>query len=79
MSNNPFIKGEHEVLAIVFFFRFFSNPQLTFNRRTSRDLANYPHHEGIWGWEDAADQVVMMIRNIRRSMVDYHDILWDIG
>jgi len=41
--------------------------------------ANYPHHEGIWGWEDAADQVVMMIRNIRLSMVEYHDILWDIG
>ena len=32
--------------------------------------ANYPHHEGIWGWEDAADQVVMMVRNIRRSMVE---------
>lgn len=31
--------------------------------------ANYPHHEGIWGWGDAADQVVMMVRNIRRSMV----------
>ncbi|KAL7544139.1 hypothetical protein ACHAWF_007522 [Thalassiosira exigua] len=53
--------------------------------------ANYPHHEGIWGWEDAADQVVMMVRNIRRSMVEFtdvllgrvgvadHDILWDIG
>jgi hypothetical protein len=32
--------------------------------------ANYPHHEGIWGWEDAADQVVMMVRNIRKSMVE---------
>ncbi|KAL7527898.1 hypothetical protein ACHAXR_005050 [Thalassiosira sp. AJA248-18] len=41
--------------------------------------ANYPHHEGIWGWGNVADQVVMMIRNIRRSMVEYHDILWDIG
>lgn len=41
--------------------------------------ANYPHHEGIWGWGTNADQVVMMIRNIRRSMVEYHDILWDIG
>ncbi|KAL7546017.1 hypothetical protein ACHAWF_009364 [Thalassiosira exigua] len=41
--------------------------------------ANYPHHEGIWGWGDVADQVVMMVRNIRRSMVEYHDILWDIG
>ena len=38
--------------------------------------ANYPHHEGIWGWGNAADQVVMMVRNIRRSMVEYHVILW---
>jgi len=41
--------------------------------------ANYPHHEGIWGWGNAADQVVLMIRSVRRSMVEYHDILWDIG
>mmetsp|Transcript_15720 Transcript_15720/g.36204 ORF Transcript_15720/g.36204 Transcript_15720/m.36204 type:complete len:507 (-) Transcript_15720:25-1545(-) len=41
--------------------------------------ANYPHHEGYWGWGQAADQVVMMVRNIRRSMVEYHDILWDLG
>jgi len=41
--------------------------------------ANYPHHEGIWGWGDAADQVVMVVRNIKRAMVEYHDILWDIG
>ena len=32
--------------------------------------ANYPHHEGIWGWDEAADQVVMMIKNIRGSMVE---------
>ena len=41
--------------------------------------ANYPHHEGIWGWQDKADQMIMVVRNIRRSMVEYHDILWDIG
>jgi len=41
--------------------------------------ANYPHHEGVWGWGSNADQVVMMVRNIRKSMVEYHDILWDIG
>ena len=41
--------------------------------------ANYPHHEGTWGWNTAGDQVVMMIRNIRKSMVEYHDILWDLG
>jgi len=40
---------------------------------------NYPHHEGIWGWGTVADQVVMMVPNIRRSMVEYHDILWDLG
>jgi len=40
---------------------------------------NYPHHEGIWGWGKAADQVVMMVPYIRRSMVEYHDILWDLG
>ena len=41
--------------------------------------ANYPHHEGTWGWEQQANQVLMVVRNIRRSMVEYHDILWDIG
>ena len=41
--------------------------------------ANYPHHEGIWGWQDKADQMILVVRNIRRSMVEYHDILWDIG
>jgi hypothetical protein len=41
--------------------------------------ANYPHHEGIWGWGDVADQVVLMVRDIRVSLVEYHDILWDIG
>ena len=41
--------------------------------------ANYPHHEGIWGWGQEADQVVMVVRNVRRSLVEYHDILWDIG
>jgi len=40
---------------------------------------NYPHHEGIWGWGTAADQTVLMVPNIRRSMVEYHDILWDLG
>ena len=41
--------------------------------------ANYPHHEGHWGWGNVGDQVVMMIPNIRMSMVEYNDILWDLG
>ena len=41
--------------------------------------ANYPHHEGIWGWGTNADQVVMVVKNIRQALVEYHDILWDIG
>lgn len=40
---------------------------------------NYPHHEGIWGWGEAADQTILMVPNVRRSMVEYHDILWDLG
>lgn len=36
---------------------------------------NYPHHEGIWSWQQEADQVVLVLRNIRRSMVEYHDRL----
>ena len=31
--------------------------------------SNYPHHEGIWSWGAQADQVVMVVRNIRRTMV----------
>jgi hypothetical protein len=41
--------------------------------------SNYPHHEGIWSWGSEVDQVVMVVRNIRRTMVEYHDILWDIA
>ena len=38
--------------------------------------ANYPHHEGIWGWGDVGDQVVLVVSDIRKVMVEYHDILW---
>ncbi|GFH56481.1 hypothetical protein CTEN210_12957 [Chaetoceros tenuissimus] len=41
--------------------------------------ADYPHHEGIWGWEDEGDQVILIVSDIQRVMVQYHDILWDIG
>lgn len=39
---------------------------------------NYPHHEGIYGWDKKADQVVLVVRNIRWAINDYHDILADI-
>ena len=38
--------------------------------RRSFIKANYPHHEGFWGWEDVADQVVLMVPYIRRCMVE---------
>ena len=41
--------------------------------------SNYPHHEGYWTWGDRADQVVLVVRNMRKTMVEYHDILWDIA
>jgi len=39
---------------------------------------NYPHHEGIWGWQNHGDQVVLVVRNIRHTIDEYHDILSDI-
>ena len=38
--------------------------------------ANYPHHEGIWGWGDVGDQVIMVVSELKRVLVEYHDILW---
>ena len=38
--------------------------------------ANYPHHEGIWGWGDVGDQVLLVVSDIKKVMVEYHDILW---
>jgi len=40
--------------------------------------ANYPHHEGIWGWGSMADQVVLMIKNMRESLVEYHGKIFKI-
>lgn len=39
---------------------------------------NYPHHEGIWGWQDVGDQSILVVRSIRWSIDEYHDILADI-
>lgn len=41
--------------------------------------ANYPHHEGKWAWGTAADQVILAVPSMRRSMIEYHDILWDLN
>ncbi len=38
--------------------------------------ANYPHHEGIWGWGDVGDQVLLVVSELRKVLVEYHDILW---
>ena len=38
--------------------------------------ANYPHHEGIWGWGDVGDQVLLVVSELKKSLVEYHDILW---
>lgn len=37
---------------------------------------NYPHPAGTWSWGDEADQVALVIQYIRRSMVEYSDIMW---
>ncbi len=38
--------------------------------------ANYPHHEGIWGWGDFGDQVILVVSEMKRVIIEYHDILW---
>ncbi len=38
--------------------------------------ANYPHHEGIWGWGNVGDQVLLVVSDLKRVLVEYHDILW---
>ena len=38
--------------------------------------ANYPHHEGIWGWGNVGDQVVLVVSELKKVLVEYHDILW---
>ena len=38
--------------------------------------ANYPHHEGIWGWGDVGEQVIMVVSELQKVLVEYHDILW---
>jgi len=40
--------------------------------------ANYPHHQGTWSWLQEADQVILAIRSLRCSLIEYHDILWDL-
>jgi hypothetical protein len=37
---------------------------------------NYPHPAGTWGWGTEADEVVMVVQFIRRSMVEFGDILY---
>ncbi|KAL3776469.1 hypothetical protein ACHAWO_000048 [Cyclotella atomus] len=37
---------------------------------------NYPHPAGTWSWGNEADQVALVVQYIRRSMVEYADIMW---
>lgn len=39
-------------------------------------FADYPHSAGTWSWDDEADQVILVVQNIRRSLVEYSDIMW---
>ena len=37
---------------------------------------NYPNAAGIWSWNSEADQVALVIQYIRRSLVEFSDVLW---
>jgi len=43
-----------------------------------RMLISYVLSSFIIGWEDNADQVLLVVRNIRFTIDEYHDILADI-
>jgi len=55
--------------------------EFEFEGRSDHPLinANYPHHEGIWGWGNVAQQSVLMIPNLQRALSEYHDVLWNIA
>jgi len=40
---------------------------------------NFPHHDGTWGWDAAGDQVILVVRNLREALVEFHNIMWDLG
>ncbi|KAL3767439.1 hypothetical protein ACHAWO_012829 [Cyclotella atomus] len=37
---------------------------------------NYPHSAGTWSWDTDADQVVLVVQGLRRSLVEYSKIMW---
>jgi hypothetical protein len=37
---------------------------------------NYPHPLGVWSWDAEANQVALVIQYIRRSLVEFSDIMW---
>lgn len=41
--------------------------------------SNYPHYDGCWSWGDAIDKVVLVVSYIRKTLVEFHDIMWDLG
>lgn len=38
----------------------------------------YPHHEGIWSWKDAASQSIYVLQNPRMALLTYHFVLVEI-
>jgi hypothetical protein len=39
-------------------------------------FADYPHSAGTWSWDTDADQVVLVVQGLRRSLVEYSKIMW---
>lgn len=38
--------------------------------------SNYPNAAGIWSWDTEADQVALVVQYIRRSLVEFSDVMW---
>ncbi len=40
--------------------------------------SNYPQHEGIWSFGDKMDQSILLVRNPRRTLPSYQNVLHEI-
>jgi len=38
----------------------------------------YPQHHGTWGWEDRSHQALLIVRNPRWALVNFHHMLYEI-
>ena len=41
--------------------------------------SSYPHHEGTWSYGSQMSQTILLVRNPRSALVDYHHMSYELG